>query len=69
MNFLNAKANNVVEFTENFGLRFSYFNIKDRYINIDKSHVIVNGKYVNKQKKVFGLNKRDHQEGVRIIIR
>ena len=65
MIFGKTKANSVAEFTENLGLCFSDFNIDDGYINIDKSQIIVNGKYINEKKKEIGLNGRDAPRGIK----
>ena len=65
MNFGKAKANSVAEFTENLGLCFSDFDIKNGYINIDKSQIMVNGKYINEKKKEIGLNGRDAPRGIK----
>ena len=65
INFGKTKANSVAEFTENLGLCFSDFNIEDGCINVDKSQIIVNGKYINEKKKEIGLNGRDAPRGIK----
>ncbi|MBP1525804.1 MAG: hypothetical protein H9Q67_04820 [Spiroplasma ixodetis] len=65
MNFGKTKANSIAEFTENLGLCFSDFNIEYGYINIDKSQIIVNVKYINEKKKEIGLNGRDAPRGIK----
>jgi len=65
MNFGKTEANSVAKFTKSLGLCFSDFNIEDGYINVDKSQIIVNGKYINKKRKEIGLNGRDAPWGIR----
>ena len=65
LNFGKDKANSVAEFTKNFGLRFSDFNIENGYIEIDKDQIMVNGKYINDKKKEIGLNGRDAPRGIK----